>query len=40
MEKDNLHMCEYRTGLPVLACVQEGDTELNLDAELLASLYE
>lgn len=40
MEEDNLHMCEYLTGLNVLACVQEGDTELDMDAELLASLYE
>lgn len=40
MEEDNLHMCEYLTGLKVLACVQDDDTELNMDAGLLASLYE
>ena len=40
MEEDNLRMCTYRTDLPVLACVQEHDTELSIDAELLASLYE
>lgn len=40
MEEDNLHMCEYMTGLKVLACVQDGDTDLHMDAEALASLYE
>lgn len=40
MEEDNLKMCEYMTGLPVLACVQDGSTELDMDAALLASLYE
>lgn len=39
MEEDNLRMCEYMTGLRVLACVQDGSTELDMDAELLASLY-
>lgn len=40
MEEDNLRMCEYLTGLKVLACVRDGDTDLDIDAELLASLYE
>lgn len=40
MEEDNLRMCEYLTGLKVLACVKDGDTELEMDADLLASLYE
>lgn len=40
MEEDNLRMCGHRTGLPVLACVQDGDTELAMDAEALAALYE
>lgn len=40
IEEDNLNMCERLTGLKVLACVGEGDTELALDAGLLASLYE
>lgn len=39
MEEDNLRMCEYRTGLKVLACVQDGDTDLAVDPGLLASLY-
>ena len=40
MEEDNLRMCEHRTGQKVLACVQEGDTELAMDAEALLSLYD
>lgn len=40
MEEDNLRMCEARTGLPVLACVPDGGTDLQLDAGVLASLYE
>lgn len=40
MEEDNLRMCEHLTGLKVLACVKEGDRELDVDPELLASLYE
>lgn len=39
MEEDNLHMCEARTGLSVLACIRDGDTELDMDADVLASLY-
>lgn len=40
MEEDNLRMCEYMTGLKVIACVRDGDESLDIDAELLASLYE
>lgn len=40
MEEDNLKLCEELTGVPVLACVGEGDTALNLDAETLAALYD
>ncbi len=40
MEEDNRKMCEYITGLKVLACVKDGDRELDVDAEILASLYE
>ena len=39
MEEDNLHMCESLTGLKVLACVQDHDTDLSMDAKLLATLY-
>lgn len=40
MEEDNRRMCEYRTGLPVLACVEENSRELDLDPERLLSLYD
>ncbi len=40
MEDDNIYMCEYMTGLPTLAKVKPGDTELDIDAEVLAGLYE
>lgn len=40
MEEDNRKMVEERTGLPVLACVQDGDVELGLSADELAALYE
>lgn len=40
MEEDNLRMCEHRTKLPVLACVEEGSGELAMDVERLLSLYE
>ena len=39
MEEDNIRMCEYYTGLPTLACVREGDTDLTMDADALAALY-
>ncbi len=40
MEEDNIFMCEYLTGLPTLAKVQDGDTELELDIDALTELYE
>jgi len=40
MEEDNLGMCEYRTKLPVLACVEDGCGELDIDAGRLAALYD
>lgn len=40
MEEDNLRMCEDMTGLPVLACVKDGQEELPVDLEVLTSLYE
>ena len=39
MEDDNIFMCEYMTGLPTLAKVKDGDTELAMDVQdLLVSL--
>lgn len=40
MQEDNLKMCEHLTGVKVVACVRDGDTELDLSAEQLQSLYE
>lgn len=39
MEEDNLRMCEALTGLKVLACVKEGDTQIDIHAEELAGFY-
>ena len=40
LHEDNLKMCETMTGLKVLACVKNGDTELDISFDLLESLYE
>ena len=40
MHEDNLRMCELRTGLRVLDCVEHGARNLNIAAEDLAALYE
>ncbi len=40
MEEDNLRMCEYRTKLPVLACVEDGSGELDIPLEKLTALYD
>lgn len=40
MEEDNLNMCEYMTGHKVIACVEDGADELDIDADVLASIYE
>lgn len=40
MEDDNIFMCEYMTGLPTLAKVKDGDTELAMNVENLMALYE
>ncbi|MDE6404225.1 MAG: dethiobiotin synthase [Lachnospiraceae bacterium] len=39
MEEDNIRMCGELTGLKTLACVQEGDRELSMEAEALKALY-
>ena len=33
-------MCEFYTGVPVIACVADGDTELSIGAEEVKSLYD
>lgn len=40
MEDDNIFMCEHMTGLPVIAKVQDGATELETDADVLSALYD
>ena len=40
MEDDNIFMCEYMTGLPTVAKVKDGDTELAMDVQDLMALYE
>ena len=39
MEDDNAQMIEEMTGVPIVARVQHGDTELDIDPARLASLY-
>lgn len=40
MEEDNLRMCEHLTGLPVITCVRDGDTDLDIGIDTLTALYE
>ncbi len=40
MEEDNLRMCEYRTKLPVVACVGDDSGQLDMPIEKLTALYE
>ena len=40
MENDNIFMCEHMTGLPTLAKVQDGDTELDMNIDALCALYD
>lgn len=40
MEEDNLKMCEAMTGIPVIACVKDGDKELEISIDELDKLFE
>ena len=40
MEEDNLRMCEYMTGIEVVACVEDDSEDLDIDVERLISMYE
>ncbi len=40
LHDDNLFMCEYMTGLKVIACVKDGDTDLDIPFEVLEGFYE
>lgn len=39
LHEDNLFMCENMTGLSVIACVKDGDTDLDIPFEQLEKLY-
>ena len=40
MEEDNIKMCEHKTGLKVLACIEKGSAELDIVPEVLQALYD
>lgn len=40
LHEDNLLMCETMTGLKVVACVKDGDSDLDISLERLEGLYE
>lgn len=40
MQVDNKYMMETLTGLPILACVKQNDTELGIDINDLKALYK
>ena len=40
LHEDNLLMCEKFTGLKVLACVGEGDIDLDISTDILEGIYE
>jgi len=40
MEEDNIKMCKELTGLPVIACVQDGDIDIALEKEDFYKLFE
>lgn len=40
MHRDNLKMCEYMTGVKVIACVEENASDINIDKEALLVLYK
>ena len=40
MQEDNVKMCEYLTGVKRIACVKDADTDLDISAQALQSLYE
>lgn len=40
LHEDNIYMCEYMTGFKVIACVKDGDMDLDIPFEVLEGLYE
>lgn len=39
LHQDNRRMCQHVTGLPVVACVKEGDTDLDLSLQAVQALF-
>ena len=39
MEQDNLKMCEYLTDVKVIACIEDGSGDINIDVNDLTELY-
>ena len=40
LHEDNKKMCKYVTGVKVVACVQDGDSDLRISIDELKALYE
>lgn len=40
MHRDNAHLCERLTGLPIVAYIHDGDDKLDIDANALTSLFK
>ncbi len=40
MEEDNLRICEYLTGVPVITCVKQDDKSLDMDTGKMIALFE
>lgn len=40
LHEDNKQMCETMTGLKVVACVKDGDTDLDIPCDVLEGFYE
>lgn len=40
LHEDNLYMCEQLTGLKVISCVKDGDTDLDIPVKILELLYK
>lgn len=39
MERDNVKMCEYMTGLPVIACVEENAKDIDISEKMIKNIF-
>lgn len=39
IDEDNILVCQQRTGLPIVACVKEGDRDLDMASDVLYELF-